>query len=125
MRDVWMWVAEYRANDAGQIETVPEVIYGDGEEIERGWSIVDQDRVTALYLYPRDSGTGLEPLMLTLPDGAKPILFRRRTLALMSSTPDTTTCIGWKAPGASCYLWVGDNGRVACTPWDELAPVER
>ena len=109
--DDYQWVAHYADGTR-----VPEYVDG----VARGWRDVAHARVVALSLIPTDPNQDV--IRLELPQGAMPVLFRRRsvTVAYQDGWPvtsrETITVIGWESATASHYLAVSANGDVHATP---------
>lgn len=89
----------------------------------RGWKSVPHERVTALELIPtRDD---LHGFRIPVPEGAAPVLFRRRTvhIHLVSdarlSRGDTITVIGYESASSSHYWAAYPDGRVMGSAWAE------
>lgn len=100
----------------------------DGTQLEEqdapaGFASVDQTRVKRLRLVSR---AGIPAHVVTVPDGATPVFFRRRSIALNlteeSSEPQGTVhCIGWKRDEQAVYLFVFDDEKTLLT--DDLQAV--
>lgn len=94
------------------------VSYHDGPQLEErdapaGFASVDQTRVKRLRLV---SHSGIPEHIVTIPDGATPVFFRRRSIALNlaeenSEPRGTVHCIGWKRDEEAVYLFVFEDGK--------------
>ena len=96
-QDAWHWVAHYTDNGTiGEYE-----LDDDGNEVAHSWQHIDMSKFHYLELIPQRPWLGRH--ILALPDGARPIFFRRR-LALqeldsqqvVDSGIRPITCIGWQ-----------------------------
>lgn len=103
--DAHTWCATYH-NGA----LVPE--YNDDRPDGRGFAEVDASQVKVLSLSSAHH--------VMIPDGAEPVFFRRRVIAVNPNTDEQQTstvahCIGWKKSDDACYLFVFDNGSTILT----------
>jgi hypothetical protein len=108
------------------------VIYPNGQELHefdgpgtigRGFAEVDSASVEKVAL----AREGRKPFVVTVPEGATPVFFRRRStqLNLMTDNEEkrgTVHCIGWKREEqAGVYLFVFEDG--SCLLSDNLQAV--
>jgi hypothetical protein len=112
-----MWQAIYRDGTR-----VPE--FDDEETNGRGFVEVDSLQVKTLELLPTMSNPEdryRRPMhRVSIPDGATPVFFRRRTVTINNSDDfvikkPTKHCIGWKKDEQACYLFVFDDGSTLLT----------
>lgn len=88
----------------------------------RGFADVDGMKVKHLKLDPNNPF--LQSHCVEIPDGAIPVFFRRRSIALQPSGGETLPsvhCIGWKKGDTSVYLFVFNDGSTLLT--DDLQAV--
>jgi len=105
IKDAYTWRATYR--DGTQIHE-----FDDPESVGRGFAEVDLTQVSRLRLV---LPSGIPAHIVTVPEGATPVFFRRRSLEINlvqeeSSQRPSVHCIGWKRGGESVYLFVFENG---------------
>lgn len=100
IQDIYSWRASY-----------PNGEYLDETHAVGGFGSVDLERCTSLTLH------GTVPAhVVHIPAGAKPVFFRRRSIAvnIIDETSDpqqTVHCIGWKrSEDDAVYLFVFENG---------------
>jgi hypothetical protein len=84
----------------------------------RGFAEVDATRVKQLRIASDD--LHLRSHYVEVPEGATPVFFRRRSIALQPVDGQTTTlptvhCIGWKHDDKAVYLFISDNGNTLLT----------
>jgi len=103
VQDIYSWRASY--SDTEHLDETHAV---------GGFASVDQERCTALTLFYQ----GAVPVhAVAIPEGAKPIFFRRRRIAInlvdeTSAPQETVHCIGWKrSEKDAVYLFVFENGN--------------
>lgn len=115
--DAYIWRVTY--HDDTQIPEFDEVRpYG------RGFAEVDSRQIKALELCPLllspVDQQMIPPHRVTVPSGATPVFFRRRSLEVNPVTNSvlgrrTTHCIGWHRDGVGCYLFVHEDGSSLLT----------
>lgn len=110
-KDAYTWRIAYQ--DGGCLDEYDE-IRTDG----RGWAEREAKPVQTVSLLWAAQAT--EAASITLPDGATPVFFRRRTLTINPNDDSiapcqTVHCIGWKRGDKVCYLFVFDDGRTLLT----------
>lgn len=108
-KDAYTWIALYR--DGGYIS---EYDRPDG----RGFAEVDSLQVKEMKLESSDMARRSH--FIDIPEGAEPVFFRRRSVALnlvdgSSSPVGTAHCIGWKRGEQAVYLFVTDQGDTILT----------
>ena len=111
MSDRWTWTAHLVDGTA--------VAEYDDAGVARGWAAVDGRAVRAIVLTPTAAGLP-GPMVATVPEGATPVLFRRRTLTVQADggavvEQRTATCAGWEREGQGCYLVAFDDGAILLT----------
>lgn len=75
-------------------------------------------RVKTLLLLPRNIEG--PPFGVDIPQGARPVFFRRRSIEInltndQTENRATTHCIGWTRGEQAVYLFIGDDGSVLLT----------
>lgn len=116
-KDKYTWEAVYKDDTA-----ISEFDYPEG----RGFADVDKDRVKELYIVGETQE--LRGHVVLVPDGAQPVFFRRRYMAIKTSDRTirgvptlhnaidasdliaTVHCIGWKRDDKAVYLFVFEDG---------------
>lgn len=99
-KDAYNWYAIYKDET-----TIPE--YDQERPDGRGFAEIDHTQMKALAL------SGLH--CVNIPEGATPIFFRRRSVAIniadgISTPRETVHCIGWKQGEQAVYLFVFEDG---------------
>jgi hypothetical protein len=109
-KDVYEWRVTY--HDGRQ---VPE--FDEERPDGRGFLEIDSSQVKRLRLL---LSSGIPAHVVTIPDGATPVFFRRRTISINPNN-DTTAkrpvkhCIGWKKDEQAVYLFVFSDGSTLLT----------
>lgn len=108
-KDVYTWAALYHDGSSIQEYDRP-----DGH----GFAVVDSAQVKRLTLVSDSSSHSV-----TMPAGATPVFFRRRSIALQPGGDPIPTvhCIGWKRDDSAVYLFIGEDGSTLLT--DDLQAV--
>src|SRR5579859_774366 len=88
------------------------------DTVGRGFAEVEKDRVKVLTILP--VAKDCMPHTVQIPDGATPVFFRRRSVAInltdeRTSHQPTVHCIGWKRGDEAVYLFVFDDGSTLLT----------
>jgi hypothetical protein len=87
------------------------------EDAAQGFASVDQLQVKRLRLL--DASSGIPVHIVTIPQGATPIFFRRRSIELNPNTDEqahkTVHCIGWKKGDEAVYLFIFEDGSTLLT----------
>jgi hypothetical protein len=81
-----------------------------------GFAEVDSTRVKQMRIASND--LHLRSHYIEIPEGATPVFFRRRSIALQPSggeTLPTAHCIGWKQGESAVYLFVFNDGSTLLT----------
>ncbi|SRR6266571_3206832 len=101
VKDAYTWCALYKDRLAL-----------DEEGAAHGFASALANSVESVLLIPTDLGRSVH--RVSIPEGATPVFFRRRTVAFH---PDESTtagpvvhCIGWKRDDDGVYLFVGSDG---------------
>jgi hypothetical protein len=118
MQDRYTWLVTY--SDGTNTEE-----FDDARPDGRGWAEIEQDKsVKSIALLPTIPFDDVAHTVL-IPDGATPIFFRRRTIALDGSGSEqertTAHCIGWKREEQAVYLFVFPDGSTLLS--DDLQAV--
>jgi len=112
-RDTYQWLVQYQ-------DGIWHAEYNHTRPDGRGFSEIEQEQVKAVALGTPDGLAHLVHYRVDLPDGATPIFFRRRKVAINltdeSTTPGQTVhCIGWRHGDQATYLFVFDDGSTLLT----------
>jgi hypothetical protein len=114
MQDKYMWQVIY-ADGTFTAE------YDLGRSDGRGFAEIEDKTVKHICLL----NLGLAVHTVNIPDGAQPVFFRRRMIALDGSGSEqgrsTVHCIGWKRAESACYLFVLPDGSTLLS--DDLQAV--
>jgi hypothetical protein len=114
MQDQYIWSVIY----------VDGTVMGEYGRVEgRGFAEIGDKHVKALDIEPLPQH--LHAHRILVPDGAQPVFFRRRTIALDGSANEqgrsTVHCIGWKQEESAVYLFVFEDGSTLLS--DDLQAV--
>jgi hypothetical protein len=110
-RDLWSWMVVYRDGSA--------VYECQGESAPHAaWKDVNDRLVAGLALIPRQAG--LQQVVVHVPEGAVPVLFRRRQIELNMASGEQTGrqtihCLGWEGFHNASYVFIFQDGSTLLT----------
>jgi hypothetical protein len=112
-RDHWAWVVIYRDQSMVyecQGSTAPHA----------AWKDVNPRLVSAITLLPRLRLAGRHEVIVHIPQGSTPVMFRRRQIELNmtggeQSNTQTIHCLGYEAADHGSYLFVFEDGSTLLT----------
>jgi hypothetical protein len=96
------------------------VEFDDDRPDGRGFSELDKSQKAQIKTLHLFRPNGLYSYVVTIPDGAEPVFFRRNPIEISLSENKEVgrtriNCIGWKQGDSACYLFVFGDGSVLMT----------
>ena len=113
MQDIYKWVVVY------QDGTFTEE-FDDARPDGRGFAELEDKPIMGVELWESPPVSSVH--RVSVPNGAIPVFFRRRYIALTGiGERNTVHCIGWKREESACYLFIFPDGSSLMT--DDLQAV--